>query len=89
MRGLTYITHEGEVITVKDFDAVNKMAYVEIGSGQHKWYHEGENSTWTKLPERYIPDTPDQMEEEETSNEEETPVKKTRKKKINDTTDTQ
>jgi hypothetical protein len=43
-----YITQDGQRVKVEDFDPMNKMVYVAIGSGQYKWYMEREYSLWTK-----------------------------------------
>jgi hypothetical protein len=70
MKGQSYITEEGEVIQVQDFDAINKMAYVHVSSGQYRWYTEAEYSKWKStatatIPEYiYVPDIPAQMIDE-------------------------
>lgn len=79
MKGQSYKTKEGETIKVEDFDEVNKMAYVHIGSGQYKWYTEAEYSLWQPAYS-YIPDIPAQMIEQPEMTEEEKPKKKRTKK---------
>ena len=91
MKGQSFKTPEGEIIKVEDFDAINKMAYVHISSGQYKWYTEAEYSDWvstgtaTIKPEYiYVPDMPAQMTDEQAElveEETEKPKKKTTKKK--------
>lgn len=41
-----YKTPKGEIVKVEIFDAENKMVYVQIPNGQHKWYIESEYSAW-------------------------------------------
>jgi len=94
MKGQSFKTPEGEIIKVEEFDAVNKMAYVHISSGQYRWYTEAEYSTWVSngtapvTPEYvYVPDMPSQMTEEQAESigydleTNEVKPKKTRKKK--------
>lgn len=94
MKGQSFKTPEGEIIKVEDFDAVNKMAYVHISSGQYRWYTEAEYSHWERtgtaapIPEYiYVPDMPAQMTDEQAESvgydleANEVKPKKTRKKK--------
>jgi len=91
MKGQSFKTLEEEIVTVEDFDAANKMAYVHIQSGQYKWYTEAEYSDWvstgtaTISPEYiYVPDIPAQMTDEQAESvveETEKPKKKITKKK--------
>lgn len=46
MRG-QYKTPKGEMMQVEIFDAENKMVYVQIPNGQHKWFMESEYKNWT------------------------------------------
>ena len=70
MKGQSYITEEGEIVHVQDFDSINKMAYVHISSGQFRWYTEAEYSQWrstgtANIPEYYyVPDIPAQSIEQ-------------------------
>jgi len=47
MKG-NYITQEGEIREVVDFDEANKMAYVKVAGSQFKWYGEPEYLNWKK-----------------------------------------
>ncbi len=102
MKGQSFKTPEGEIIKVEEFDAINKMAYVHISSGQYRWYTEAEYSEWvstgtaTIAPDFfYVPDIPAQMTEEQAASVEvveevvaEKPKKRTTKKKT-DAADTE
>lgn len=67
---IVYTTPEGNTHKVLMFDEINKMAYIHIIGGHHRWVHESEYSTWTvndtaEMPKIYIPDIPAQMIEQE------------------------
>lgn len=88
MKGLNFITPEGETVTVLDFDAANKIAYVHLFSGQHQWFTEAEYSQWksanvAKVDYTYVPDIPAQMTEEQAESVEEVekPKRKPKAKK--------
>lgn len=68
MKG-TYITLQGKCVKILDFDAVNKMAYVDFGEGDIHWVGEPEYKDWAAPT--YIPDHPAQMTESQAKSVEE------------------
>ena len=61
MKG-TYITQQAKCVKVLDFDATNKMAYVDFGEGDIHWVGEPEYANWAKPT--YVPDIPEQIIEQ-------------------------
>lgn len=74
---IVYTTPEGNTHKVLMFDEINKMAYIHIIGGHHRWVHESEYSTWTvndtaEMPKIYIPDIPAQMTDEQINSQSKT-----------------
>lgn len=77
MKGNTYTTPNGNTHKVLMFDEINKMAYIHLTGGHHRWVHESEYSTWTindtaEMPKIYVPDIPAQMTEEQINSQSKT-----------------
>lgn len=82
MKGNTYKTPEGKEHKVLDFDKINKMVYIHIIGGQHRWVHESEYSQWAltdtaNMRKIYVPDIPAQMIEEPKNNDDAVQVETT------------
>ena len=90
MKGQSFRNNEGEIVKVLDYDAINKMVYINVYAGSYKWVHEEEYKTWVNIdkvgiPKEeyiYIPDIPAQMIEEPKEQSEDKPKKKITKKKV-------
>jgi len=92
MKG-NYITPTGEIRNVIMFDELNKMAYVQLDSSRHQWFHEAEYLTWVKeggetedtgseeIADAVIESVPEVFEEQTTEGLEHNPITEEPKKK--------
>lgn len=62
MKGKSFTTPEGNIVTVAEFDESNKIAMLTDGL-QNKWVDEKDYNLWKPLDTIFIPDTPMEMEE--------------------------
>lgn len=86
MNGI-YIDKSGQKLNVVEFDAENKIAYVELHYGQRQIFNEADYSTWEKAEYGHTVETSPNVEFEETT---EVKKKKTTKKTTTDVpTDTE
>ena len=56
-----YKKPDGEIVNVVDFDAANRMAYVQVSVGHFKWYPKSEYETW--VSESAVEPIPEVMKE--------------------------